>query len=99
MYVRAQPETFGHKRLAALSQFYPDLGVFLERDSFPDYLAETSKGENRYLILYYLGAREAYACRSGEGRSRQVEFSGPYPITDREFRTLDGIRRNANSAP
>ncbi len=99
MLVGEMPQTFGYRRLTALSGIYPDLGVFLSQQGYPDFLAETNKGGNRYLILYYLEARQAFACRSGEGKSTQVEFSGPYPVTDREFGTLDGLRSKAISAP
>ena len=99
MFIREQPQTFGHQRLTALSGIYPDLNFFLTQEKFPQFMAETNKSGNRYLILYYLEKRQAFACRSGEGKSRQVEFSGPYPVTDREFTTLDGLRKKALSAP
>lgn len=97
MYVRKDPETFGHKRLSALAEAYFDLGFFLKQQNFPDFVAETNKSGNRYLVLYYLSRREAFACRTGAGNSRQVEFSGPYPVTDGEFATLKTIRDNASS--
>jgi hypothetical protein len=58
----------------------------------PDFLAETNKGDNRYLILYYLDSRRAFACRTDSGSSSRVEFSGPYPVTDSEYKTLSGLR-------
>jgi hypothetical protein len=91
MLVRHAPPSFGLRRLSAHSQEYPDLAIFLTQESYPDFLAETNKGGNRYLILYYLGQRKAFACRCGEEGSRQVEFSGPYPITDSEAETLRGL--------
>lgn len=99
MFVRHEPQTFGHKRLSAMSGIYPDLGTFLNQQGYPEFLAETNKSGNRYLILYYLPSRSAFACRSGVGNSRQVEFSGPYPVTDREFTTLDALRKKAVSDP
>jgi len=96
MFVREDPQTFGHKRLTALAEIYPDLGIFLSQQKYPDFVAETNKSGNRYLILYFLSSREAYACRSGDGDSRQVEFSGPYPVTDGEFATLDQLRKKAS---
>lgn len=99
MFVRQDPQTFGHQRLAALSGIYPDLGIFLDQQGYPGFLAETNKSGNRYLILYYLGSRQAFACRSGTGKSRQVEFSGPYPVTNGEFATLDKLRKKAESSP
>ena len=91
MLVRREPPTFGFQRLSALSAHHPDLGVFISRKRTPDFLAETSKGDNRYLILYFLRERQAFACRTGSGASRQVEFSGPYPVTENEFRTLSKL--------
>lgn len=99
MFVRQAPQTFGHQRLTALSGVYPDLGIFLNQQGYPDFLAETNKSGNRYLILYYPGSRKAFACRSGTGKSRQVEFSGPYPITDGEFATLNNLREKSGSTP
>ncbi len=98
MLVRRAPPTFGFQRLAALATAYPDLGIFLRQTGDPDFLAETNKSGNRYLILYYTKSRKAYACRTGEGSSRQVEFSGPYPITDGEVRTLSALR-DRSAAP
>lgn len=95
MLVRQNPPTFGLQRLTALSARHPDLAVFLAGNGMPDFLAETSKGENRYLILYYLRERKAFACRTGTGASRQVEFSGPYPVTENEVRTLSKLREPA----
>jgi len=92
MLVRQNPPTFGFRRLAALSIRHTDLAAFTHLHGTPDFLAETNKGDNRYLILYYLGARKAFACRTDSGGSTQVEFSGPYPVTESEFRTLSGLR-------
>ncbi|MBC7979557.1 MAG: hypothetical protein H7Y36_03230 [Armatimonadetes bacterium] len=95
MLVRREPRTFGYQRLSALAQVYPDLGTFLQQQKVPDFLAETNKSGSRYLILYYLQSRKAYACRSAVTKSRQVEFSGPYPITNNEFKTLSKLRQKA----
>lgn len=97
MLVRRAPTTFGFQRLAALATAYPDLGVFIRQSGDPDFLAETNKGGNRYLILYYTKSRTQFACRTGEGRSRQVEFSGPYPITEGELSTLQGLRTRSEA--
>jgi len=88
MLVRETPPTFGFLRLNALATHYPDLAVFIRAGGLPRFLAETNKSGNRYLILYYPSSRRAFACRSGTGDPRQVEFSGPYPITDNELKTL-----------
>ncbi|QTN32303.1 hypothetical protein HZ994_08150 [Akkermansiaceae bacterium] len=92
MFVRQAPPTFGFRRLAALSIRHPDLAAFTRIHGMPDFLAETNKGDNRYLILYYLGPRKAFACRTDSGKSSRVEFSGPYPVTESEYKTLAGLR-------
>jgi len=88
MFVREAPPTFGFERLRALSEYYPDLSVFIQRKSLPRYYAETMNGGESYFILYYPEQRKAFACRSLAGSSRRVEFSGPYPITKNELATL-----------
>lgn len=92
MYVRETPPTFGFLRLRALLERYPDLSAFIAEKGSPDFLAETEKGDNYIAVLYYLEKRQAYACRCGAGLSREVEFSGPYPITDGEAKTLGALR-------
>lgn len=99
MLVRMEPPSFGFKRLANQSRRYPDLGSFVALRGLPDFLAETSNENLHYLILYYLKDREAFACRSGQGRSPSLEFAGPYPITDREFNLLDKFRRDPTREP
>ncbi|MFK7851459.1 MAG: hypothetical protein AB8D78_10820 [Akkermansiaceae bacterium] len=98
MLVRQEPPTFGFRRLVALSDYYPDLPVFLKSKGLPGFMAETSRGGNRYLILYYTEIREQFAVRSGDGASRQVEFSGPYPITEKEIKALGKLRQGGNTA-
>ena len=92
MFVRPDPPTFGYQRLITGMREYPDLAVFVSQRGLPDFLAETGDRSQRYMILYYLSQRQAFACRTVSSGSRAVEFAGPYPITDREFKTLEGIR-------
>lgn len=98
MLVRADPQTLGYRRLASQSQAFPDLGTFVRKRGLPDFLAETGNEDHCYFILYYLAARQAYACRSHINRRSPVEFSGPYPITDREYKALSGFREKADAA-
>lgn len=95
MLVRAEPASFGYQRLARQSRLYPDLSLFLSRHGLPGFVAEMGKRDRHYLILYYLDTREAFACRTRGAGSREVEFAGPYPITPREFKTLEGFRRQS----
>ncbi len=99
MLVRREPPSFGFQRLTAQSIAHPDLGIFVSRHGVPNFLAETSNADRHYFILYYLGDREAFACRTGKGNNRTVQFSGPYPITPREFRLLDDFRRDSSHPP
>jgi len=93
MLVRNEPPSFGHYRLTAQKQIYPDLAIFLESKGSPDFLAETRDQNRSYFILYYLAKREAYAIRTQPERAQHIEFSGPYPITNKEFKTLDSMRK------
>lgn len=95
MLVRADPPSFGFQRLQHQSGVYPDLGLFLSQNGLPDFLAETTGGNRHYLILYYLKKRQAYACRTLAARTRDVEFAGPYPITDKEYKLLTGFQKEA----
>lgn len=94
MLVRKEPPSFGFSRLATRSKIYPDLGLFMQQRGLPDFLAETDGTQDRhYFILYYLRERKAFACRTRPGHAGALEFAGPYPITAREYRLLDGFRR------
>jgi hypothetical protein len=100
MLVRQDPPSFGYQRLEMEMRAYPDLAALVAKRELPDFLAETGNSERRYFILYYLKDRQAYACRTREGTKRGgVEFAGPYPITDGEFRLLDGFRRDLSRQP
>lgn len=99
MLVRQEPPSFGYQRLNARIAAYPDLGVFVAKRGVPDYLAETSNRDREYFILYYLKDRNAYACRTRPGNSGAIEFAGPYPITPREYKTLEGFRKKIARPP
>ena len=99
MLVRREPPSFGFQRLELQEERYPDLRIFLSQNGLPDFLAETGNQERQYFILYYLSKREAFACRSKPSSKREIEFAGPYPITDREYRLLDDFRRNRSRVP
>jgi hypothetical protein len=92
MWVTEKPPTFGYYRLTSLSRLYPDLAMFVENKGLPDFLAETTNRGRNYYILYYLDRRQAFASRDRPGQRRALEFAGPYPITDKEYRTLDRYR-------
>ncbi|HEX7261593.1 MAG TPA: hypothetical protein VF258_07230, partial [Luteolibacter sp.] len=99
MLVRPEPPSFGFQRLTSLAIVHPDLGTFVSRHGTPNFLGETSNDERLYYFLYYLGDREAFVCRTGKGSNQAIEFSGPYPITPREFRLLDDFRRDPSRPP
>lgn len=95
MLVREQPPSLGQRRLQSQSVVYPDLGVFLRARGMPDFLAETTTHNRHFLILYYLEAKHAYSCHAEAASSRQIEFTGPYPITRREVRLLQAFKQQA----
>lgn len=93
MMVKAEPETFGHYRLTSLMRIYPDLDLFVAKRGMPDFLAETSNGSQHYFILYYPKERQAFAARTRPPQRQRLEFAGPYPVTDKEKQTLQGLGR------
>jgi hypothetical protein len=93
MLVRKEPPSFGFARLESQSQVYPDLLLFVHKRGIPDFLAETGDHDQHYLILYYLRARHAFACRTRQEHPGALEFAGPYPITAGEYRLLDAFRK------
>lgn len=97
MLVRRDPPTFGFQRLAAHITAYSRLGAFIAQMGDPDFLAEINKNGDCYLILYYTRFSKAYACRIAGDDSRQVEFSGPYSITEGEVRTLQDLRNRSEA--
>lgn len=99
MLVRKEPPSFGFQRLMTQSQELHDLGIFISKHGLPDFLAETGTPERRYFILYFLKERHAFVCRSRAGNLREVEFAGPYPVTEKEFRLLDEFRRDPLHRP
>ncbi len=99
MLVREEPPSFGYQRLASQSGVYPDLGFFVNKRGLPNFIAETGNQNRKYFILYYLSDREAFACRTSVENREAVEFAGPYPITEREFKLLDGFRKDPTRKP
>jgi hypothetical protein len=98
MLVRENPPSFGYQRLIHHERRFPEVGKFVQLAGRPDFLAEMSNQDRRYLILYYLKIRHAYACRTGLGYRGEVEFAGPYPITDGEYEKLTGFRTQSQKA-
>ncbi len=94
MMVGAEPETFGHYRLTSLMRIYQDLDLFIAKRGMPDFLAETHNARQHYYILYYLKERQAYAARTRPPQRGRLEFAGPYPITDKEKKTLRDLQEN-----
>ncbi len=94
MLVETEPSSFGYLRLKTQCQTFPELAIFVTTHGVPDFLAETGSSDHRYLILYYLKVRHAFVCHSRAGNSREVEFAGPYPITEREFHLLNGFKHD-----
>lgn len=94
MVVSSEPATFGHYRLTSLMRIYPDLDLFVAKRGMPDFLAETHNARQHYFILYYLKQRQAYAARTRPPQRERLEFAGPYPVTDKEKRTLRELQKD-----
>ena len=52
-----------------------------------------------FVMLYYLKERHAYARQLRQGIKHTLEFAGPYPVTDGEFRLLNGFRQDPSRQP
>lgn len=92
MLVRKDPASFGYRRLETHLTTFPELKIFISQHDIPDFLAETGTQNRRYFILYYLKNRQAFISRVSADNQASLEFSGPYPITSKEFKLLDGFR-------
>lgn len=99
MLVRAEPPSFGYQRLVTQMAVFPDLGFFVNSHGVPNFLAETGSKGRKYFILYYLRERKAFVCRNRVENPAAVEFAGPYPVTEREYKLLDGFRKDPSSKP
>lgn len=99
MLVRGHPPSLGQRRLVSQSGVYPDLGEFLKIRGMPDFVAETNASNRHFLILYYLDAKSTYACGAKAPSTREIEFSGPYAMTKREYRLLREFKREAAGTP
>lgn len=95
MLVRNAPETLGHRRLVYQSTAHPNLDVFLKEKGLPDFIAETSSDDRQYLILYYLKSKNAFACRTRRGTGTEIDFAGPYSMTDRETKVLRELQEGS----
>ncbi len=98
MLVSQEPATFGFYRLDTHLRNYPDLAHFVSKRGMPDFLAEAHSGNQNYFIIYYLRDRQAFACRNRVTRPRNLEFAGPYPITQKESKLLNALKNQHESA-
>ena len=71
---------------------FPDLARFLAAKGQPDFIAETSKDQQHYLVLYFLDRSEAWACRSKRSADQFIEFGGPYAVSRHELRMLRDLK-------
>ena len=76
----------------------PAIPTMLGISGRPDFIAETASGDRRYLILYYLDKRKAFACRTWEQVGSAIEFAGPYPMTEKETKLLKDLKDGSVSA-
>ena len=93
MLVEEVPPTFGYRRLTRQMRAFPDMAAFVGNEGVPNFLAETKSNGQDYFILYYLSERQAFACRTRSNSGRRLEFSGPYPVTDKEYQLLNDVRK------
>lgn len=99
MLIRQEPRSLGYQRMQSQAGVYPDLGVFLDHRGMPDFLAESTSNKRHFLILYYLDASSAYACRAKAPSTREIEFAGPYAMTRKEVNLLREMKGNGAGQP
>lgn len=92
MWINPEQTSFGAYRLSAHRQRYEELAMFLQQKGQPDFLAETDDEIRRYFILYYVKSKQAYLCRTRAVDRDRLEFSGPYRVTKRELKLLEGMK-------
>ncbi len=98
MLVLEKPESLGWKRLQYATELHPEFAFFLEKIGKPDCIAETTQGDRHYMICYQLEQRRAFSCRSILDRpSIPMQVSGPYPMSHKEYSTLRGLKKRAES--
>jgi hypothetical protein len=96
MLVNEEPESLGYKRLRYATELHPEFTELLQQIGKPDCIAETTHGDRHYMILYQIDQRRAFSCRSHPYRnSDPVQVSGPYPITQNEYKTLRDLKKRA----
>ena len=97
MLVRESTGSVGYRKLMAKSRESGDLKIFIDQKGLPDFVAEANSSNREYLIFYYLDSHQAFACRTrGKGGSN-VEFAGPYAMTNGEWKLLTGVKSRANA--
>lgn len=99
MLVRESPGTLGYQKLMAKTRESGDLKIFLEQKGLPDFLAEAESSDRQYLIFYYLDKHQAFACRTRGKDRADVEFAGPYPMTNGEWKLLNGVKTQMGAGP
>lgn len=96
LLVKTHPVSLGYMRLNYYGKIHPDFQQSLNQLGLPDCLAETTSDDRRYLILYYLKERKAFAFRDSlRYPNRPMEVSPPYPITKKEYSTLSQFKKSA----
>lgn len=96
MLVRETPGTTGYRKLMAKSEQCGDLKIFIGEKGLPDFVAEANSSNREYLIFYYLDKHQAFACRSKTSNPSAVEFAGPYPMTNGEWKLLTSVKKKAD---
>lgn len=92
MLVREASDTLGYRQLRELAATRPDLDAFLTRHGLPDFIAEAASDDRRYVVLYYLEPRQAFALRTWSGPNEPIDFAGPYPMTPKELQLLTDMK-------
>lgn len=88
MLLNEDVDTFGERRMKALTKTYPSVATFLDSKGKPRYFAESMDRDDHMIVFYYPEQKKAYACRYAIGSTTDMEFSGPFPINKQEMEHL-----------
>lgn len=98
LLIQPHPPSMGYQRLLSQRQLHPEFAEWLDKMGMPEFMAEKTKDDFHYLVLYYASQRRAYCCRTANHYTSQpFEISGPWNISAHELRILQQFRNDSIS--
>ena len=96
LIIERNPPSMGYSRLSSQRVLHPEFASWLDQMGMPEFMAEKTKDDFHYMVLYYASKGQAYSCRTARHYSSQnLAISGPWKISRREQRILRDFRSDA----